>query len=114
MMRRATLILFLLLTRSLNAGEPDASSLPKDTLPTSLSLKALPLGLDANRPAPKDNPLTEEKIRLGRRLFFDPILSVDGSVSCASCHDPAHGLAGRDRLSRGIRGQHTHRNPPSF
>jgi cytochrome c peroxidase len=114
MVRRAALVMFLLMTESLSAGDPDASSVPKDTLPTSLSLKAIPLGLDGNRPAPKDNPLTEEKIRLGRRLFFDPILSVDGSVSCASCHDPAHGLAGPDRLARGVRGQQTHRNPPSL
>jgi cytochrome c peroxidase len=113
MMRPATLILFLLLTKSLGAGDPEPSP-PKDTLPESLSLKAIPLGLDANRSVPKDNPLTEEKIRLGRRLFFDPILSVDARISCASCHDPAHGLAGRDRLAKGFRGQETHRNPPSL
>src|SRR6266849_3185267 len=114
MMRRATLILFLLLTESLSAGDPEPSRHPQDTLPASISLKAIPLGLDANRTVPQDNPLTEEKIRLGRRLFFDPILSVDRTISCASCHDPAHGLAGPDRVARGVRGQHTHRNPPSL
>ncbi|MGB0242778.1 MAG: cytochrome c peroxidase, partial [Bacteroidia bacterium] len=35
---------------------------------------------------PKDNPFTEEGIFLGRMLFYDPILSLDSSVSCASCH----------------------------
>jgi cytochrome c peroxidase len=88
--------------------------LPKDILPTSLSLKNIPQGLDVNRPAPKDNPLTEAKVRLGRRLFFDPILSADGAVSCASCHDPAHGLAGKERLAKGFRGRETHRNAPSL
>ena len=39
-------------------------------------------------PVPADNPLTKGKALLGRRLFHDPILSVDRSVSCASCHDP--------------------------
>lgn len=39
-------------------------------------------------PVPADNPLTPEKVALGRELFLDPILSADRSVSCASCHDP--------------------------
>ena len=37
---------------------------------------------------PADNPLTEAKVELGRHLFFDPRLSADGTVSCASCHRP--------------------------
>jgi cytochrome c peroxidase len=89
-------------------------SLPKDTLSQTLSLKEIPQGLDANRPVPKDNPLTETKVQLGRRLFFDPILSPDGTVSCASCHDPAHGLAGQARLAVGIKSQQMSRNAPSL
>jgi cytochrome c peroxidase len=77
-------------------------------------VKNIPAGLERGRPAPKDNPLTDAKIQLGRRLFFDPILSADGTISCASCHDPEHGLASRDRLAKGFRGQETHRNPPSL
>ena len=38
---------------------------------------------------PPDNPMSEEKVALGRRLFFEPRLSVTGRHSCASCHDPA-------------------------
>jgi cytochrome c peroxidase len=38
---------------------------------------------------PADNPMSEEKVALGRRLFFEPRLSVTGRHSCASCHDPA-------------------------
>jgi cytochrome c peroxidase len=95
-----------------NGSEPAAP--PKDTLPSTLSLQDIPLGLDANRPVPKDNALTEAKVRLGRRLFFDPILSADGAVACASCHDPAHGLAGQARLAIGIKGQQMHRNAPSL
>ena len=48
----------------------------------------IPPGLDLYMPVPEDNPLTEEKIALGRRLFFDRRLSRDGSLSCSSCHDP--------------------------
>ncbi len=39
-------------------------------------------------PVPSDNPLTPDKVALGRKLFLDPILSVDRTISCASCHDP--------------------------
>jgi cytochrome c peroxidase len=39
-------------------------------------------------PAPADNPITPEKVALGRALFEDPRLSGDGSLSCASCHEP--------------------------
>jgi cytochrome c peroxidase len=55
---------------------------------------------------PKDNPLTVEGIALGRKLFYDPILSVDSSVSCASCHNQS--LAFTDhgqRFSVGINAQ---------
>jgi len=97
------LFLVLALCGWLAAQGSGPVSPPKDTLPTTLSLKDIPLGLDANRPVPHDNPLTEAKVRLGRRLFFDPILSTDGALSCASCHDPAHGLAGRTRLAVGIK-----------
>jgi cytochrome c peroxidase len=93
---------------------PNRPSLPKDTLPEKLEIDSIPLGLDSNRPVPEDNPLTEAKVQLGRRLFFDPVLSVDRTVSCASCHDPAHGFAGRDRTSLGVRGQRGSRNAPSL
>jgi len=47
-----------------------------------------PLGLDVYMPVPEDNPLTPEKIALGRRLFNDRRLSRDGLITCASCHNP--------------------------
>ena len=50
--------------------------------------------------APKDNPMTDAKIELGRMLYFDPRLSGNGSVSCASCHNPGLGYA--DALPKGI------------
>ena len=45
---------------------------------------AVPLGLDAYLPVPASNPLTAEKITLGRKLFFDPILSGSQVRSCSS------------------------------
>jgi cytochrome c peroxidase len=92
----------------------DASSVPVDTLPPALSLERIPLGLSSERPVPKDNPLTEAKVQLGRRLFFDPILSDDGTVACASCHQPEHGFAGIGRYATGIGGKQTTRNAPSL
>ncbi|HEY3580647.1 MAG TPA: cytochrome c peroxidase [Pyrinomonadaceae bacterium] len=51
-------------------------------------------------PIPADNPMSPEKIALGRQLFFDERLSVDGSKSCYSCHVCEHGLT--DGLPKAI------------
>lgn len=50
-------------------------------------------------PEPKDNPTTPVKVELGKLLYFDPRLSGDGSVSCATCHDPNHGWAKKRIMS---------------
>ena len=55
-------------------------------------------------PIPADNPLTEEKVELGRKLFFDPILSADNTVSCASCHLQANAFSDPRPLSEGVGG----------
>ena len=69
-------------------GQGKLPILPVDKLPaTNLNAK-IPEGLAKQPPVPSDNPLTEEKVALGRKLFFDPILSEDATVSCASCHQP--------------------------
>jgi len=53
---------------------------------------------------PPDNPLTYEGIELGRRLFYDPILSADSTMSCSSCHDPATSFNDNLALPVGIDG----------
>lgn len=65
-------------------------------------------------PAPKDNPTTEEKAELGRKLFFDKRLSRDGTISCATCHDPRKAFTDQLTTSKGINGQTTERNSPSL
>ncbi|MEM6261176.1 MAG: cytochrome-c peroxidase [Bacteroidota bacterium] len=62
------------------------------------------------------NPLSEAKITLGRALFYDPILSKDSSISCASCHSPYNSFAHTDHeLSHGIHDSIGTRNaPPLF
>ena len=59
----------------------------------------------------KNNPLTEEGFQLGRHLFYDPILSKDNTISCASCHLQATGFTHVDHeLSHGIEGRIGTRN----
>src|SRR5262249_17431682 len=87
MFHRSLLLFPLLIVTAALARTDAPSPLPKDTLPELLAVDDIPLGLDA-RPAATDNPLTAARVALGRRLFFDPILSADGTVACASCHRP--------------------------
>jgi len=72
----------------------------------------VPLGLPAV-PVPKDNPMTEEKIALGKKLYFDKRLSKDGTVSCATCHDPDKGWTDREATSTGIDDQVGGANSPT-
>ena len=90
------------------------TQVPRDQLPATLSIDRIPLGLDPNRPIPKDNPLTEARVQLGRKLFFDPLLSRTGTLACASCHDPAHAFAGRDPIAVGIEGKTGRAMHPRF
>ncbi|MCG2418090.1 cytochrome-c peroxidase [Aequorivita sp. F47161] len=53
---------------------------------------------------PANNPQTKEGIALGRKLFYDPILSGDGTQACASCHQPANSFTDDNRFSIGIDG----------
>ena len=62
---------------------------------------------------PPDNPTADDKVQLGERLFFDGRLSADGSVACATCHDPDKGFTDGRRTSVGIKQQVGHRNAPT-
>jgi cytochrome c peroxidase len=78
-------------------------SLHQVGLPTELTRKAIP----------QDNPQTSEKIALGQKLFFDGRLSADGSVACATCHDPARAFTDGRPVSIGIVGRAGQRNAPT-
>ncbi len=73
-----------------------------------------PLGLDAYMPVPETNPLTPEKIDLGRRLFNDRRLSRDGSIACASCHDPDRAFSDGRAVPVGVFGREGRRNAPAI
>lgn len=69
-----------------------------------------PLGPLPMVPIPQGNPQTPQKVELGKLLFFDPRLSGDGSISCASCHDPVKGWGDGKALSEGYPGTQHYRN----
>ena len=73
-----------------------------------------PVGLDPESAhIPADNPLTEEKIKLGKKLYFEKGMSIDGSLSCASCHIPDKGFADPSQFSKGVGGKKGGRQAPT-
>jgi cytochrome c peroxidase len=74
----------------------------------------LPLGLSAEAAyLPAENPMSGDKIALGKLLYFDPRLSKDNTVSCASCHMPFHGFTDPHRTSPGVAFKFGARNSPT-
>ena len=69
--------------------------------------------LPPNPDIPSANLQSAEKISLGKELFFDPNLSANGKISCASCHVPSKGFADPRPVSIGVGGKHGTRNAPS-
>jgi cytochrome c peroxidase len=65
-------------------------------------------------PVPTENPLTVAKIELGKQLYFDPRLSRDDTISCASCHDPKKGWSNGEAFATGVRGQVGGRSAPTI
>jgi cytochrome c peroxidase len=76
------------------------------TLPTIAGLE------DPNTYVPADNPLTKEKVELGRAIFFDKRMSKDNTIACASCHMAKKGFADGMPVSTGIKGLKGGRSAP--
>ncbi|MEX1188579.1 MAG: cytochrome c peroxidase [Bacteroidia bacterium] len=99
--------LFVFLASCQKDKNPITPELPFATTPYNLER---PTGFPQFN-TPSDNPLTQEGVQLGRRLFYDPILSGDFTQSCASCHNQS--LAFTDngtQFSTGITGAVGNRN----
>ncbi len=62
---------------------------------------------------PQDNAMTPQRVELGKKLYFDPRLSADGTVSCATCHDVTRGFTDQLKTSEGIKKQLGQRNAPT-
>jgi len=65
------------------------------------------------KPIPNEIKVDEKKVQLGKKLFFDPILSKDGTISCATCHDLQNGGDDGLKFSFGIGGQEGNINSPT-
>ncbi len=63
---------------------------------------------------PADNRMTPAKVAVGERLFFDKRLSIDGSYSCASCHDPGRAFTDGLAVAIGVTGERHARNTPTL
>lgn len=94
-------------TRALQERIGSAAQLIKNVRRPPLGLPALPL--------PDDNPLTEDKINLGRKLFYDRRLSLNNTFSCAMCHIPEQGFTSNEMATAvGVEGRTVRRNSPTL
>lgn len=90
---------------------PDESLIQDEPLTVEV-----PLGLQTLYPVavvPAANPLTKGRYELGRQLYFEPRVSKDGTVSCATCHNPDTGWTAQLPTAVGIAGQVGGRNSPT-
>jgi cytochrome c peroxidase len=112
------LLFALLVSSALWLGVPAYSPLHAQSIASSAApigkrvQIATPLGLPPV-PIPTDNPPTEETIALGRYLYYDPSLSVDGTISCASCHAPQFAFSDKRAVSEGVGGTTGTRHAPT-
>ena len=92
----------------------DGASATRERVTSGGYTLELPLGLQASAAyLPDGNPITQAKVELGRMLYFDKRLSMDDTVSCATCHDPSHGWAEPRKTSTGVGGKVGGRNAPT-
>jgi cytochrome c peroxidase len=85
-----------------------------EPLSLAATVESPPLGLP-KMDVPADNPITEAKISLGRKLFYDRRLSFNGTLSCAMCHVPEQGFTQNEmRTSVGMEGSFVKRNAPAL
>ena len=109
-----TIILSLAFALSLGCADHDS---PAAETEAPLTGAVAPAGFPAGAitaSAPADNALTEERARLGRRLFYEPALSRTRDVSCGSCHAQQYGFADPHPVSAGVDDLQGTRNAPSL
>jgi cytochrome c peroxidase len=101
-MRRHSIVVAILLSAPLvSACQPEELVTIPDTFP--------------KMPVPDNNQLTRERVDLGKRLFYEPMLSRTGEIACSSCHKQEHAFADPRQFSEGVEGRLGDRNaPPLF
>lgn len=103
MKTRVALLAAILVVVAVVAGQ---GAEPKPRLPLGLQEQAIFI--------PDDNPLTPEKIALGKQFFWDKRWSKSGTVACVSCHQPNHGWTDPQRFSTNFEGKPTARRAPTI
>lgn len=94
-----TIISFSILVNSCEKEEPYVSTPKSITVPEWVSSSP-----NGDMKHPSDNPLTEEGIALGRKLFYDKKLSGDNTMSCSTCHLQEFNFSDNNKFSEGITG----------
>ncbi|MBT1710603.1 cytochrome-c peroxidase [Fulvivirgaceae bacterium PWU5] len=87
------------------------ASTQQDPVPYTLKY---PANFGSRFNIPADNPMTQEGVHLGRMLFYEPALSVNNTLSCASCHQQALAFTDGKAFSEGVDGTRTRRNAMSL
>ncbi|MFC4095905.1 cytochrome-c peroxidase [Euzebyella saccharophila] len=95
---------------SRDQGEPEEEYVVYEPIPVSLDIPEFFSSAIVDPVIPPNNPLTKEGIALGKKLFFDPLLSVDQSISCADCHMPINAFTDKETFSEGVAGAKGTRN----
>jgi cytochrome c peroxidase len=119
-MKRTRVLLFLGVVAALGSGlaltadAAEPANNPAGQVKSGEYALPVPFGLDPGSAViPEDNPLTKEKIELGRALFFDKRLSKDNTIACANCHMAKFAFTDGRPVSTGIKGQKGGRSAPA-
>jgi cytochrome c peroxidase len=116
---RASIVMLGLLAVAADTSAPAQKARPPPIpkpgpLAQPRSTKQVGLPVDQTLAAiPPDNPQTPGKVALGEKLFFDGRLSADGTVACATCHDPQRAFTDGRPTSIGVQGRSGQRNSPT-
>lgn len=94
---RSLIIVLVAASLIVACKDPVVIPIAQDTTPYTLSYGPLP-----EPPLPADNPLTVQGVQLGKMLFYEKMLSLDGSQACASCHRQQDGFSDTARFSIGV------------
>lgn len=109
----SAVVLAFMLVSACSRSHPKATTTIEAAKPIGTAIQVVaPLGLPPV-PIPPRVPVTAEAVALGRRLFYEPKLSQDNTVSCATCHNPALGFSDGRPHSTGVGGKFGVRNAPT-
>lgn len=100
-------------TSAMAPSSATATAKPLPPMPKADPIPAAPK-YAAEMKIPADNPMTPEKVALGKQLFFDKSLSKDGSAACVTCHLPEKGWTDGEKLSKKVGGAMNTRHSPTL